>query len=70
MKEGMKKRMKERMKERVKENKERKMLLGRVNKKWQGRLCFPHERENLGNFRSLGEGGRRGPRESVLPSGQ
>ena len=40
MKEGMKKRMKERMKE----NKERKMLLGRVNKKWQVRLCFPHER--------------------------
>ena len=40
MKEGMKKRMKER----VKENKERKMLLGRVNKKWQVRLCFPHER--------------------------
>ena len=37
-------RMKERVKERVKENKERKMLLGRVNKKWQVRLCFPHER--------------------------
>ena len=44
MKERMEERMKERVKERMKENKERKMLLGRVNKKWQVRLCFPHER--------------------------
>ena len=47
MKETMKETMKERVKERMKENKERKMLLGRVNKKWQVKLCFPHESKKL-----------------------